>query len=149
MHDRTYILLVEDNQDDIDLTLRALRMNRLCGDVVVVRDGAEAVDFLLRRGGYAERPQHEVPRLVLLDINLPKLSGLEVLRKLRQNDSTNLLPVVMLTTSRHESDVLASYAGGANSFVQKPVSFSEFTETVRQIGEYWLGLNEPPDMGTQ
>lgn len=145
MNDRKYILLVEDNQDDIDLTLRALRMNRLASDIIVVRDGAEALDFLLRRGRYEQRQQPHPPRLVLLDINLPKLSGLEVLKQLRTNDSTSLLPVVMLTTSRQERDVLASYTNGANSFVQKPVSFSEFTEAVRKIGEYWLALNESPD----
>ncbi|MEX2536491.1 MAG: response regulator [Trueperaceae bacterium] len=142
--DTTFILLVEDNQDDIDLTLRALRMHNLANEVVIVRDGAEALDFLFCRGDYAERSPDQKPQLVLLDINLPKLSGLEVLKQVRNSERTRLLPVVMLTTSKQDRDVLDSYMNGANSYVQKPVSFTEFTEAVRQLGIYWLILNEVP-----
>lgn len=142
--DNTFILLVEDNQDDIDLTLRALRMNHLANDVVVVRDGAEALDFLFCSGAYADRDPSYSPQLVLLDINLPKLSGLEVLKRLRADPRTKLLPIVMLTTSKQDRDIVESYTSGANSYVQKPVSFNEFTEAVRQLGVYWLILNEVP-----
>jgi two-component system response regulator len=140
----TYILLVEDSQDDIELTLRALRMSNVANEVVVVRDGAEALDFLFCREQYADRKPEDLPQLILLDINLPKLSGLEVLKRLRQDERTRLLPIVMLTTSRQDRDVIESYSSGANSFVQKPVSFNEFTEAVRQLGIYWLVLNEAP-----
>ena len=140
----THILLVEDNQDDIDLTLRALRQHKLISEVVVVKDGAEALDYLFARGLYKGRNPEEVPQLVLLDVNLPKLSGLDVLKQLRQDARTKLLPVVMLTTSREERDVAESYANGANSYVQKPVDFAAFTEAVRQLGVYWLMLNETP-----
>lgn len=142
--DTTFILLVEDNQDDIDLTLRALRMHNLANEVVTVRDGAEALDFLFCRGDYAERTPSMLPQLILLDINLPKLSGLEVLKQVRSSELTRLLPVVMLTTSKQDRDVLESYVSGANSYVQKPVSFTEFTEAVKQLGVYWLVLNEVP-----
>ena len=140
----TYILLVEDNRDDVDLTLRALRQHKLVNDVVVVEDGAEALDYLFARGAYENRDPDAVPQLVLLDINLPKLSGLDVLKQLRQDPRTKLLPVVMLTTSREERDVAESYANGANSYVQKPVDFAAFTEAVKQLGVYWLMLNETP-----
>lgn len=132
-----HILLVEDSQDDIELTLRALNRNVELA-VTVVRDGAEALSYLL---GKAER---SLPDLVLLDINLPKLSGLDVLKALRGHAETALLPVVMLTTSREERDVVASYRGGANSYVRKPVNYAEFVETVNQLGLYWLHLNEAP-----
>lgn len=139
-----YVLLIEDNQDDIDLTLRALRLNDVANEVVVLRDGAEALDFLLHEG-QADRPrQGSMPLLVLLDINLPKISGLDVLRRLRDHDHTKVLPVVVLSTSRHERDVQESYAHGANSFIVKPVSFTEFSEAVRQLGAYWLLLNQVP-----
>ncbi|HEX7021910.1 MAG TPA: response regulator [Trueperaceae bacterium] len=142
-HDRgDYLLLVEDNQDDIDLTLRALGKHQLANEVVVIRDGAEALDFLLARGQHADRQGARLPQLLLLDIKLPKLSGLEVLRALRSNPATQLLPVVILTSSREDRDVIESYARGANSYVQKPVSFEEFTEAVQQLGLYWLILNE-------
>ena len=142
--DTTFILLVEDNQDDIDLTLRALRMHNLANEVVIVRDGAEALDFLFCRGDFKDRNPDHMPQLVLLDINLPKLSGLEVLKQVRAFDRTKLLPIVMLTTSKQDRDVLDSYLSGANSYVQKPVSFTEFTDAVRQLGIYWLILNEVP-----
>lgn len=137
-----HVLLIEDNQDDIDLTLRALRLNDVGNEVVVVRDGAAAVEYLLQGSG--SDPATGLPRLVLLDINLPKLSGLDVLRRLRENERTRVLPVVMLSTSNHARDVRESYASGANSFIVKPVSFGEFTETVRQLGLYWLLLNQGP-----
>ena len=139
-----YILLVEDNQDDIDLTLRALRLNNLANEVVVVKDGAEALDFLSATGAHAGRNPDHLPQLVLLDINLPKLSGLEVLKRLRASERTRILPIVMLTTSRQDRDVVESYSSGANSYVQKPVAFTEFTEAVRQLGGYWLLLNQVP-----
>lgn len=140
------ILLVEDNQDDVDLTLRALAKQQSIG-IDVVRDGAEALDYLLNREAYANSDK-PLPDLVLLDINLPKLSGLDVLKELRRNDATKLLPVVMLTTSKQEQDIVESYAGGANSYVRKPVSYSEFVDAVNQLGVYWLGLNQPPCKAT-
>lgn len=136
------ILLVEDNQDDVDLTLRALAKQSTI-DIDVVRDGGEALDYLLRRDVY-EGVDKPLPDLVLLDINLPKLSGLEVLKELRRNDATKLLPVVMLTTSKQEQDILESYAGGANSYVRKPVNYPEFVAAVNQLGVYWLRLNQAP-----
>ena len=142
--DSTVILLVEDNQDDIDLTIRALRMHNLANEVHIVRDGAEALDFLFCRGEYRDRDPDQLPQLMLLDINLPKLSGLDVLKQVRGNERTKLLPVVLLTTSKQDRDVLDSYVNGANSYVQKPVSFTEFTKAVRQLGVYWLILNEVP-----
>lgn len=142
--EEAYILLVEDNQDDIDLTLRALRKHDLNREVVVVKDGAEALEFLFCEGQHADRTPSNLPQLVLLDINLPKLSGIEVLRRLRSDPRTQLLPVVMLTTSRQDQDIVESYASGANSYVRKPVSFTEFTEAVKQLGVYWLVLNQYP-----
>lgn len=139
-----YILLVEDNRDDVDLTLRALRKHDLSSEVIVVQDGAEALDFLFREGAYADRQPASLPQLVLLDINLPKLNGIEVLRRLRADARTHLLPVVMLTTSKQEQDIVESYSSGANSYVRKPVSFTEFTEAVKQLGVYWLVLNQAP-----
>lgn len=139
-----YVLLIEDNQDDIDLTLRALRLNDVANEVVVMRDGAEALEFLLQGGDRAQPNGGQMPLLVLLDINLPKISGLDVLRRLREHERTRMLPIVVLSTSRHERDVLESYAHGANSFIVKPVSFTDFSETVRQLGAYWLLLNQVP-----
>ncbi len=135
-----HILLVEDSQDDIDLTLRALNRHPELS-ITVVRDGAEALQYLSTQISQAESL---LPDLVLLDINLPKLSGLDVLRALRATPETELLPVVMLTTSREERDIMESYRGGANSYVRKPVNYSEFVEAVNQLGIYWLNLNEAP-----
>jgi two-component system response regulator len=138
------ILLVEDNPKDEELTLRALRKNNISNSVIVVRDGAEALDYLFVRGAYAGRDPNALPQLVLLDLKLPKVDGLEVLRQLRAHESTRLLPVVILTTSNDEKDRLAGYRNGANSYVRKPIDFTEFMEAVRQLGLYWLILNEPP-----
>lgn len=136
------ILLVEDNDDDIELTVRALRRNRLVNRIDVVRDGAEALDYLFRRGEHAGRD--EDPQLVLLDLKLPKVGGLEVLERLRADPRTRRLPVVVLTSSNVESDLARSYDLGANSYIRKPVDFQQFVEAVNQLGLYWLVLNEPP-----
>ncbi len=139
-----YILLVEDNQDDVDLTLRALSRQQIDNRVEIVRDGVEALDFLFARGEYAERDPQDLPQLILLDVNLPRLSGLEVLKELRKHQLTKTVPVVMLTTSKEEQDVVESYVSGANSYVQKPIDFREFTEAVKQLGTYWLLINQTP-----
>lgn len=137
------ILLVEDNSDDEALTLRALKKNNITNDVVVARDGVEALDYLFGTGQYAGRNLSVMPQVVLLDLKLPKVDGFEVLRQLRANERTKLLPVVILTTSNEESDRINGYGLGANSFVRKPVEFDRFIEAVRQLGLYWLILNEP------
>jgi CheY-like chemotaxis protein len=135
------ILLIEDNPDDEALTLRALRKNHIKNEVVVARDGAEALDFLFGTGGYVGRDLSIMPEVTLLDLNVPKIDGLEILRRIRANDRTRLLPVVILTTSNEEQDRLHSYDLGANSYVRKPVDFEQFMEAVRQLGLYWLVLN--------
>lgn len=138
------ILLVEDNPDDEILTIRALSKNKILNRVEVVRDGAQALDFLFAQGEHAQRDPTDLPELVLLDINLPKLNGLEVLEKIRTDPRTALLPVVMLTTSNEERDRLKSYTLRANSFIRKPVDFDQFSEAIRQLGVYWLVLNQGP-----
>lgn len=138
------ILLVEDNPQDEILTLRALRKINLANKIDVVRDGQQAVDYLFRQGEFAGMAGKDLPTVVLLDINLPRLSGLEVIRILRDDDRTSLLPVVILTSSDEEKDRLKSYENGANSFVRKPIDFAEFAETVARLGVYWLATNEPP-----
>ena len=138
------ILLVEDNDDDVQLTLRALRLHRIANTVHVARDGAEALDFLFCRGAYADRPLEELPQLVLLDLKLPKVPGLDVLKKLREDPRTRRLPVVILTSSNVESDLATSYDLGANSYIRKPVDFTQFMEAVEHLGLYWLVLNEVP-----
>lgn len=142
--ERKMILLVEDNPDDEALTLRALKKNNIGNEIAVVHDGAEAVEFLTCSGTYANRDPHEMPQVVLLDLKLPKLDGMEVLRRIRANEATRLLPVVILTSSKEEQDRLNGYSLGANSYVQKPVDFDQFIGAVRQLGLYWLILNEPP-----
>lgn len=134
------ILLVEDNPDDLELALLALQANGMASEAVVARDGQEALDFLLAYRG----PCEERPEVVLLDLKLPLVDGFEVLRQLRANDATRFLPVVILSSSREESDLIACYELGANSYIQKSLDFSRFTESVRQVGQYWLGLNEVP-----
>jgi CheY-like chemotaxis protein len=138
------ILLVEDNADDEALTFRALMKNNIGNQLVVARDGAEALDYLFATGQYPGRDLSLGPQVVLLDLNLPKVSGLEVLRRLRANLQTKLLPVVILTSSNEEQDRLEGYDCGANSYVRKPVDFNQFIEAVRQLGLYWLILNELP-----
>jgi two-component system response regulator len=138
------ILWVEDNPKDEALTLRALRKSNLANTVVVVRDGAEALDYLFAEGTYAGRDPADGPQVVLLDLKLPKVDGLEVLRRLRADDRTRLLPVVILTSSAEQKDLLAGYGSGANSYVRKPVDFNEFAQAVQHLGRYWLLLNQPP-----
>jgi two-component system, response regulator len=138
------ILLVEDNADDELLTLRALRKNNALSEVVVARDGVEALDYLFGTGSYKGRDTEIMPHLILLDLKLPKVDGLEVLRRLRSDERTKLLPVVILTSSREEQDMLDSYGFGANSYVRKPVNFEQFTRTIEQVKLYWLVLNENP-----
>ena len=138
------ILLVEDNPDDETLTRMALEENHLLNDIVVAHDGVEALVYLFGRGKFAGRSPDDLPQVVLLDLKLPKLDGLDVLRVLRADDRTRLLPVVILTSSNEEKDLLAGYSLGANSYVRKPVDFQQFTEAVKQLGLYWLLLNEPP-----
>ncbi len=137
------ILLIEDNPDDEALTLRALEKNNIKNDVVVVHDGAEALDYLFGAGSYAGRDLTIMPQLTLLDLKLPKVDGLEVLRRLRANEHTRLLPVVILTSSNEEQDRVNGYGLGANSYVRKPIDFGQFVDAVRQLGLYWLILNEP------
>ena len=138
------ILLVEDNPDDVELPLRALRKHHIGNEVVVARDGVEALDWLFATGAFAGRDTSVRPVVVLLDLKLPKVDGLEVLRRVRAEDRTRLLPVVVLTSSSEEQDLVNSYSLGCNSYVRKPVDFVELAEAVRQLGIYWLLLNEPP-----
>ncbi len=142
MSDRV-ILLVEDNDNDEVLTLRALKKSNILNRIVVARDGAEALDYLFSRGAYANRPAADVPQVILLDLKLPKVDGLDVLRAIRADERTKLLPVVVLTSSVEEQDVIRSYGLGANSYVRKPVDFNQFVEAVRQLGLYWLVINQP------
>lgn len=139
--DNRIILLVEDNPGDEVLTLRALKKNKICNDVVIARDGVEALDYLFGTGPYAGRDPLQLPELILLDLKLPKVDGLEVLRRIRRDERTRLLPVIMLTSSLEDNDIAESYANGCNSYVRKPVDFTEFTEAVRQLGLYWLVIN--------
>lgn len=139
------ILLVEDNPSDEELTLHALRKHHLVNEIQVVRDGAEALDFLYCRGAYKDRGPLDVPRMILLDLKLPKVDGLEVLRQIKADEGLRRIPVVVLTSSNHETDIVESYNLGVNSYIVKPVEFDQFTETVRQLGMYWLLLNETPD----
>lgn len=145
MNEKT-LLLVEDNPQDEMLILRALHKARIANRIDVVRDGQQAVDYLFNQGEFAQEDGRELPVVVLLDISLPRLSGLEVLRIIRADARTRLLPVVILTSSDEEKDRLKSYENGANSFVRKPLNFSEFAETVARLGVYWVAINEPPWM---
>jgi two-component system response regulator len=138
------ILLVEDNADDEALTLRALSKSRVANTVDVVRDGAEALDYLFCRGAYAHRDPADLPQITLLDLKLPKVDGLEVLRQIRADPRTRMAPVVILTSSREEQDLIAAYTNGANSYVRKPVDFNQFVDAIKQLGLYWLILNEAP-----
>lgn len=137
------LLLVEDNPSDEELTLRALTKQKVLNDIVVVRDGVEALEFLFGEGKYEGRDLSHQPDVILLDLKLPRLGGLEVLQRIRADERTKLLPVVVLTSSSQEEDIISSYRLGANSYVRKPVKFADFTEAVRQLGVYWLLVNEP------
>jgi two-component system, response regulator len=137
------ILLVEDNPDDIELTLRALRKNRIMNEIVVAKDGVEALDYLFGIGTYDGRDTTKMPSVILLDLKLPKLDGLDVLKRVRADARTRLLPVVILTSSREQQDILNGYDLGANSYIVKPVSFENLIEAVSHLGMYWLLLNEP------
>ena len=138
------ILLIEDNPDDEKLMLRAFKRNNMLNPIVVARDGIEALDFLFARGAYTGRNGSPLPTLIVLDLKLPKLDGLGVLKALRGDERTRLIPVVILTSSKEEQDLIQGYALGANSYVRKPVDFSEFVEAVRVLGIYWLMMNQPP-----
>ena len=138
------ILLVEDNQDDVELTLHALRRENLANHIRVVRDGEEALEFLFCNGAHSERSFDHPPRLVLLDLKLPKVDGMEVLKQLKTDPRTKTIPVVILTSSKEERDLVQSYGLGANSYIQKPVDFGQFRETVKSVGFYWLLINQAP-----
>jgi two-component system response regulator len=138
------ILLVEDNPDDVELTKRAFIKNHIQNEIIVVNDGLSALDYLLQRGKYSTITEPHLPAVVLLDLKLPKLDGFEVLSAIRSNEKTKLLPVVILTSSNEEQDIIKGYKNGANSYVRKPVIFEEFIEAVSKLGMYWLLLNEPP-----
>lgn len=148
MKDKT-ILLVEDNLDDVELTLRALKKNNILNKVIVVNDGEEALDWLFARGKYKDRNINEVPEIILLDLKLPKLDGLEVLKQIREHEVTKYLPAVVLTTSDENKDIIESYKLGANSYVRKPVDFNQFFEAVKQLGLYWMVINESPPHNTR
>ncbi len=141
------ILLVEDNADDVALTLRAFQRSHLLNPIAVARDGVEALDFLFARGVHQARAEQPLPTLVILDLKLPKLDGLSVLRAIRADERTRLLPVVILTSSKEEQDLVSGYSLGANSYVRKPVDFTEFLEAVKVLGIYWLALNQLPPHG--
>jgi CheY-like chemotaxis protein len=143
MMQKKHILLVEDNPDDVKLTLRALQKSRIMNKVDVASDGVEALDYLLGRGAFADRDP-EMPQVILLDLKMPRMDGLEVLQRIRSDEKTKLLPVVILTTSNEDRDRVESYRLGANSYIRKPVDFNQFAEAIQQLGLYWLVLNEGP-----
>jgi len=142
-HEAVEILLVEDNPSDVDLTLHALRHHKIANHFHVARDGEEALDFMFCRGPYSTRSLDALPRFILLDLKLPKVDGLEVLRQIKSDPRTRSIPVVILTASREERDLIQGYENGVNSYIQKPVDFDQFTELVRNLGLYWLVVNEP------
>lgn len=141
------ILLVEDNPDDAELTVRALRKHKLVNELIVAHDGADALDYLFATGKWVGRDTASQPQVILLDLNLPRIDGLEVLKRIRGDERTRLLPVVILTSSREEQDLVRGYSLGANSYVQKPVDFNKFMEAARQLSLYWMVLNEAPPIG--
>jgi two-component system, response regulator len=141
--DKLEILLVEDNQDDMDLAIHSLRRENLANHIIAVRDGEEALDFLFCRGAFAERSFGDPPKLVLLDLKLPKVDGMEVLKQVKSDPRTKSIPVIILTSSKEERDLVSGYNLGANSYIQKPVDFDQFRETVKSVGLYWLVINQP------
>jgi CheY-like chemotaxis protein len=142
--DELDILLVEDNQDDMELALHALKREKLANKIYVARDGEEALDFVFCRGAFAERSFDIPPKLILLDLKLPKVSGMEVLKEIKSDPRTKTIPVVVMTSSKEERDLVASYSLGVNSYIQKPVDFDQFRDTVKQVGLYWMVINQPP-----
>ena len=138
------ILLVEDNPDDVTLTLRALKKNNILNEVVIARDGVEALDYLFGTGMYEGRDTSVMPVVTLLDLKLPRIDGLEVLKRVRENERTKLIPIVILTSSKEENDLINGYSLGANSYIRKPVDFEQFSEAIRELGLYWILLNESP-----
>jgi two-component system, response regulator len=147
VHDHVQILLVEDNPNDVTLALHAFKRQNLANHIHVARDGAEALDFVFCTGAYAHRQIENGPKVILLDLKLPLVDGIEVLRRIKGDPRTQTIPVVMLTTSREERDIVESYRLGVNSYIVKPVDFDQFTESVRQLGFYWLLINQSPNMG--
>lgn len=141
------ILLVEDNPDDVELTLRAFKKNNISNRVIIAKDGVEALDYMFGKGIYVERDLKDLPVVILLDLKLPKMDGLEVLKRLRQDERTKLIPVVILTSSAEQKDVIDGYSLGANSYIRKPVEFNQFVEAIKHLGLYWLLWNEPPPVG--
>lgn len=142
--DKNIIMVVEDNQDDLDLTLRAFAKNNILNEIVIARDGVEALDYLFATGEHAGRDLRIMPEVILLDLKMPRMGGIEVLRHIRADASTKLLPVVVLTSSDEERDMIESYEHGVNSYIRKPVDFSQFVEAVRQLSLYWMVLNQSP-----
>ena len=143
-HNEVEILLVEDNMSDAELTIRALTKAKLANNLVHVKDGAEALDFIFAKGSFADRTMGSIPRLILLDIKMPRVDGIEVLRKIKSDERTRLIPVVIMTSSKEEQDVIASYRLGVNSYIVKPLDFEAFGKAVSELGLYWLLLNERP-----
>jgi len=144
INDVVEILLVEDNPNDVEMALRAFKKNKLANSIFVVEDGEEALNFIFTKGKFAERAEKNLPKMILLDLKLPKVDGLEVLREIKGNEETKIIPVVVLTSSKEESDIVESYKLGVNSYIVKPVDFDKFVNTVKDLGFYWLLLNERP-----
>jgi len=142
--EKKIILLIEDNQDDVELTLRSFKQHGISNEVIVAQDGVEALDYLFALGAYSGRDKNIIPAVILLDLNLPKIDGLEVLRRIRANELTRLIPVVILTSSKEENDIITGYKSGANSYIRKPVDFVQFSKAILHLGLYWLITNEPP-----